>query len=173
MKKKLFTMFACFAVALVGAITLVGCGETAPVSFGKYSSSYNGKDYVVASTTWKEVEAEKGFDGAYELTGNVEYNNKVTSILGFDEGTTHFVAIRFNVASGVKVENPTYKVDDKTVTPFDTENEKVLVLIKGVTSASKNFTVTINWNKDTTVKYSFNVEKAIADNKLDKAPENK
>lgn len=175
MKKKLLTSFACFAVMLMGAVMLVGCGATEPVTFGRISNSYDGKNYTIAATTWKKIEAAEGFDAAYELTGTVEYNDKAGSVLGYPAGqdNTHFVAIKFTPASDVKVENPTYMVDSQTLTPFDTKNDKEFVLIKRLASDSRNFTVTIKWNKDTTVKYSFNVEKAIADNKLAKAPESK
>lgn len=172
MKKKLLNLLGCLAALLVGAATLVGCGATEPVTFGRVSNTYDGKNYTIAASTWNKVEAAEGFDGAYELTGDVAYNGEAGAILGYPAGqdNTHFVAIKFVAASGVKVEEPTYFVDNNQLTPFDDKNSNELVLIKRLASNSKNFTVTIKWNKDTTVKYSFNVEKAIADGKLAEAP---
>jgi len=74
--------------------------------------------------------------------------------------TKHYVAITVNHESGVVPENSTYLVNSNTVRPFDNGNQNTFTLIKSISEQSQDFTLTINWNKDTQVKYKFIVDQS-------------
>lgn len=64
MKKKLLTSLGCLALATVGAIGLVGCGEQAPtpdVRFEAVKGYYMGQDLDVQSTNWTNVTNEEEY----------------------------------------------------------------------------------------------------------------
>lgn len=183
MKKKLLTSFACVAMVLLGAVGLVGCGAKAElVTFKGISGEYDGKAYSVAATTWEKQANQDGFDGVWKLNVNapVAYDAATHDALGFAADEYNFVGIQFVPAAGVEVKDATYFVNQNKITPFaEEEGEtglKLMMALKTTKAEDKdgklivteagNFTVTINWNADTTVKYSF----IVAGAELAKAP---
>lgn len=174
--KKVLMAVACLMLLVVGGVALAACGSKGldTVSFGRFSGKYAGKEFSVAATTWQKLEDEEGLDGVWKLDGNVKYDAKTGSVLGYTD-TYHFVAIRIQ-ADGKKVNEPVLKVNGTEKSSFEdgTSSENEVVLIKGITANTEDFTVEIVWNKDdatkTTVKYKFVLVDTLASH-LAPAPE--
>ena len=160
MKTKTLTKIGAFGICALSAVGFVGCGKTELVTFGSYSGTYESNNYSVASSTWEKQKDEEGFNGVWKLVGQVKYDDNTGKALYYGSADTkHYVAITVNHESGVVPENPTYLVNSNTVRPFDNGNENSFTLIKSIGEDSKDFTLTINWNKDTQVKYKFVLDK--------------
>ena len=156
MKIKTLAKWSILGLSAAMTIGFAGCGGQELVTFGQYSGTYDGKSYSVAASNWEKKETQEGFDGVWKLTGTVKYDANTGKTLYYGNADTqHYVAITVNHEDDVKPENPTYKIDDRTLSTFDNGNPHTFTLIKAISEESKDFTLTINWNSDTTVKYKF------------------
>lgn len=162
MKIKNFAKWSMFGLCAAATLGCVGCGgQEELVTFGQYSGTYDTKSYSVAASTWEKQENEEGFDGVWKLTGLVKYDNNTGKALYYGSADTHYyVAITVKPDKDVTPQDPTYKVDSRTLKPFDNGNENTFTLIKAISAESKDFTLTINWNPETTVKYKFVINQA-------------
>lgn len=144
------------ALLCISSLSMAGCGAKENVSFSQYSGTYDGKSYSIAASTWEKQEDEEGFESVWKLVGEVKYDENSGKVLYYGSADTqHFIAITINAAEGVQPENPTYKIDEKTLKPFDNGNQKTFTLIKAISAQSKDFTLTLKWNSDSEVKYKF------------------
>lgn len=160
MNSKTLTRIGLFGLCAASVMGCLGCGEQELVTFGQYSGTYDNNSYSIAASTWEKQQDEEGFDGVWKLTGQVKYDENTGKALYYGGADTHYyVAITAVPADGVTPENPTYKVDSRTLTPFDNGNTSSFTLIKSISKDSKDFVLTINWNSDTTVKYKFVLDK--------------
>ena len=156
MNNKILTKVGLFGLCAASILGCVGCGEQELVTFGQYSGTYENNNYSVAATTWQKQEDQEGFDGVWKLTGEVKYDENTGKALYYESADTHYyVAISVNHADGVEPKNPSYKVDDRALKPFDNGNPNTFTLIKSISKDSKDFVLTINWNETTSVKYKF------------------
>lgn len=160
MKGKLLTKIGVFGVCALSAVGFVGCGNAEFVTFGPYSGTYDNNNYSVASSTWEKQVDEEGFNGVWKLVGQVKYDDNTGKALYYGNADTkHYVAITVNHENGVTPENPTYFVNNNQLKPFDNGNENSFTLIKSIGETSGDFTLTINWNSQSQVKYKFILDK--------------
>lgn len=161
MKSKTLVKLGALGMCALSAVGFAGCGKGELVSFGQYSGTYDNNNYSVAASTWEKQSDIEGFNGVWKLIGTVKYDDNTGKALYYgDADTKHYVAITVNHESGVVPENPTYLVNSNTVKPFDNGNENTFTLIKSISDQSQDFTLTINWNKDTQVKYKFVIDQS-------------
>ncbi len=161
MKSKTLVKLGALGMCALAAVGFVGCGKSELVSFGQYSGTYDNNNYSVAASTWEKQSDEEGFNGVWKLTGTVKYDDNTGKALYYGNADTkHYVAITVNHESGVVPEDSTYLVNSNTVRPFDNGNQNTFTLIKSISEQSQDFTLTINWNKDTQVKYKFIVDQS-------------
>lgn len=160
MKIKTLAKVAVFGLGCLMATGLAGCGNDELVSFGQYSGTYQGKTYSVAASQWEKQEDEESFDGVYKLVGEVKYDDQTGKTLYYgDADTKYFVAITINHEDGIMPQDSTFQIEDRTLKVFDNGNPNTFTLIKSISQETKDFTLTIKWNSDTTVKYKFVIDK--------------
>ena len=160
MKNKLLSKTLLFGLTAVAALGLVGCGHKEDVTFGQYSGTYDNNSYSVAASTWEKQKDQEGFDGVWKLTGTVQYDDNTGKALYYGSADTkHFVAITVKHDDKVKVEEPKFYVNDTLKKTFDNGNKETFTLVKAISQETQDFTIKIEWNKDTTVKYKFLLDK--------------
>lgn len=124
--RKFFTSLACFALIILGAIGLTGCGNTATKLYNiDFGGNVAGDSYSVAASTWEETQ-EEGYDAVYTLKGTIAYDKTTADAMGYTDGRVHFVLIKF---TSDKVTKVSYNKEDGTgfynILNKGTENEKV------------------------------------------------
>lgn len=160
MKTKTLTKIGALGVCALSAVGFVGCGKTEMVTFGQYSGTYDNNNYSVAASTWEKQKDEEGFNGVWKLVGQVKYDDNTGKALYYGNADTkHYVAITVKAEDGVVPKDSTYLVNSNQVKPFDNGNDKSFTLIKSISEQSDDFSLTINWNVDTQVKYKFILDK--------------
>lgn len=159
MKSKTLTKIGALGICALSAVGFVGCGKTGLVSFKQYSGTYDNNNYSVAASNWERQKDQEGFNEVWKLTGMVKYDDNTGKALYYGNADTkHYVAITVKHDKNVVPENPTYLVNSNQVKPFDNGNDNTFTLIKSISSQSQDFTLTINWNSESQVKYKFVID---------------
>ena len=159
MKIKTLTKIGTLGICALTAVGFAGCGKNELVTFGQYGGTQEKNSYSVAASMWEKQADQEGFNGVWKLTGTVKYDDNTGKALYYgDYDTKHYVAITVKPDKDVKVENPSYIMNNNSLNPFDNGNENSFTLIKSISEQSTDFTLTINWNSETSVKYKFIVD---------------